>query len=96
MAREAIELWINTALEDGRPIPKAKPMEHHMADPEFKGWAWGVVEVNMDDLSDTVERINISVPRRVLRQIDQYVDQRHETRSGFLSRAALEAIYEKA
>ncbi len=96
MAREAIELWINTALDDGQPIPKAKPMEHHMTDPEFKGWAWGVVEVNMDDLSDTVERINISVPRRVLRQIDQYVDQRHETRSGFLSRAALEAIYEKA
>lgn len=50
----------------------------------------------MDDLSDTVERINNSVPRRVFRQIDRYVGQRHETRSGFLSRAALEAIYEQA
>lgn len=96
MAKEAIETWINTALDDGQSIPKVKPMENHMANVEFKGWAWGVVEVDMDDLSDTVDRINVSIPRRVLRQIDQYVNKRHENRSGFLARAALEVIHEQA
>lgn len=94
MAREAIELWLNTALDAGQPIPRARTLEEHMADPEFKGWAWGVIEIDLDDFDDTVERINITVPRRVLRQIDKYVAVRHENRSGFLARAALESIYE--
>jgi predicted RNase H-like HicB family nuclease len=96
MAKEAIGLWINTALDDGQVIPKAKPMAEHMADPGYKGWAWGVVEVDLADFEDTIERVNITLPRRVLRQIDQYVDRHHENRSGFLARAALEAIHERA
>lgn len=36
MVKEAIELWINTALDDGQPIPKAKSMEHDMADPNSR------------------------------------------------------------
>ncbi|KZC37454.1 MULTISPECIES: type II toxin-antitoxin system HicB family antitoxin [Rhodanobacter] len=95
-AREAIELWLNAALDTGQPIPKAKTLEEHMADPEYKGWAWGVIEIDLADFDDTVERINITVPKRVLRQIDKYVAVRHENRSGFLARAALEAIYENA
>jgi predicted RNase H-like HicB family nuclease len=93
MARKAIELWIklwiNMARGDAQPIPRAAPWERYMADPAFNGWAWGVVEVNMGDLGDTVERIHIAVPRRVARRIDRYVEQRHATRSGFLSRATL-------
>lgn len=96
MAREAIESWLNTALDAGQPIPKARTLEEHMADPEYKGWAWGVIEIDLADFDDTVERINITVPRRVLRQIDKHVAVRHENRSGFLARAALEAIYEHA
>ena len=95
MAQEAIALWINTALDDGQAIPHAKSMEEHSADPEFNGWAWGVIEVNFDDFATDVERVNISISKRVLKQIDSYVNKSTETRSGFLARAALEAIYEK-
>jgi predicted RNase H-like HicB family nuclease len=96
MAREAIVLWINSALDDNQAIPTAKPMETHMADPEFKGWAWGVIEVDLADFTDEIERVNISIPKRVLKQIDQYANKHNEARSSFLARAALELIYADA
>lgn len=95
MAEESIALWINTALDEGQAIPKAKSLEEHMANPEFKGWAWGVIDVKMEDFATDVERVNISISKRVLNQIDSYVGRGTETRSGFLSRAALEVIYEQ-
>ena len=33
--------------------------------PDFKGWIRAVVEVDPEDLSDTVERVNITLPKRV-------------------------------
>jgi len=95
MAEESIALWINTALDEGQAIPTAKSLEKHMANPEFKGWAWGVIDVNLDNFATDVERVNISISKRVLKQIDSYVGKSTETRSGFLARAALEVIYEQ-
>lgn len=93
MAREAIELWINTALDDDQTIPKARPLEVHMADPEYKGWAWGVIDIDLADFVDDIERVNITLPKRVLRQIDRYAKNHNEARSSFLARAALEVIH---
>lgn len=95
MAEEAIALWVNTALDDGHAIPTARPIEVHMANPEFDGWAWGVIDVDMNNFATDVERVNISISKRILKQIDSYVGTSTETRSGFLSRAALEVIYEQ-
>ena len=60
--------------------------------PDFKGWIWAVVEIDPDDLSDAVERVNITLPKRVLTAADRYAAARGETRSGFLARAALETM----
>lgn len=43
-------------------------------------------------LDDRTERVNISVPRRILTRIDRYASAHGETRSGFLVNAALERI----
>lgn len=94
MAKEAIELWINTALDADQAIPTPSPMEAHQADAEFAGWSWGVVSVDMAAFDDTVERINITMPRRVLRQIDQYVKRHHGNRSSFLAESALKSVYD--
>jgi metal-responsive CopG/Arc/MetJ family transcriptional regulator len=48
--------------------------------------------VDLAQLDKKPERINVSIPRFVLRKIDSFADARHETRSGFLSRAALSLI----
>jgi len=43
-AREAIELWCQTVIEDGGNIPAAKTFAEHQANPDFVGWIWAVVE----------------------------------------------------
>lgn len=44
-AREAIELWCQTMIEDGGVMPMAKTLAEHQADPDYAGWIWAVVEV---------------------------------------------------
>ena len=41
-------------------------------------------------LDDTLERVNISLPRRVLRRLDALARNAGETRSGFIARMAIE------
>jgi predicted RNase H-like HicB family nuclease len=94
-AKEAIEAWINTALDNGDAIPRPRPIEAHMHDPDYQGWMWGIVSIDMADFADTVERVNITLPRRVLHQIDRYAERHHENRSSFLMRAALEVMAER-
>ena len=60
--------------------------------PDFKSWIWAIVEINPEDLSDVVERVNITLPKRVLTAADRYAAARGETRSGFLARAAFETM----
>jgi predicted RNase H-like HicB family nuclease len=91
-AREAIELWISTTLDDGGAIPATKSLAKHRAKREFKGWIWGVVDVDILQFDGPAERINITLPRRVLAAIDRYAKRNGESRSGFLARAALDGM----
>lgn len=91
-SKEAISLWIETVLDDGGTIPAPGKLADHVKDPAFAGWAWAVVEVDAALLDDKAERVNISVPRRILARIDRYATAKGETRSGFLVNAALERI----
>lgn len=88
-AREAIELWLEVAIDDGMPIPEPSPLAEHQRKREFKGWIWGLVTVDLASLSDKVERINITLPSRVLRRIDQAAKEAGESRSGYIARRAL-------
>ncbi|KGO35351.1 MAG: type II toxin-antitoxin system HicB family antitoxin [Desulfoprunum sp.] len=91
-SREAIALWIETALDAGETIPAPGRIADHVHNPEYAGMIWAIVDIDSALLDDKTERINISVPRRVLSRIDRYVSARGETRSGFLVNAALERI----
>ena len=42
-------------------------------------------------LDDTLERVNLSLPRRVLHRLDALARSAGETRSGFIARMAVEA-----
>ena len=46
-AKEAIELWLETVIEDGHPIPKSSPITKHQTHPDFADWIWAVVEVEL-------------------------------------------------
>lgn len=88
-AKEAIELWLEVAIDDGLAVPEPLSLEKHQATKAFKGWTWGVVSVDIAALSDKAERINITLPARVLRRIDQAAKTAGESRSGYLARRAL-------
>ena len=65
---------------------------HACGQSEFQGWIWAIVEIDPEDLSDAVERVNITLPRRVLTAADRYAAAHRESCSGLLARAALETM----
>lgn len=87
-AREAIEAHCEILAEDGKDIPPPAPLAEHQADSELQGWIWAMVDVPVERYFGPAEKINITVPARVLARIDDYAKRHGETRSGFLVRAA--------
>ena len=88
-AKESIELWIETALDMDQVIPKPSPITELQKRKEFKGWIWAMVEINPALMSDEVERVNITLPKRVLARLDSKAKKYGETRSGLIAHLAL-------
>ena len=88
-AEEAGLAWIDAALDAGEAIPEPSPLEAVRAKPEFAGWILSLVTINPAALDDTVERVNITLPRRVLRRLDEEARAAGETRSGYIAKLAM-------
>lgn len=92
-AKEAIIGHLETLLELGEKVDlHASSIEDLQSHADYKGVVWGLVDVDLSKIDSTPERVNISLPKFVLNRIDSYVTSKHETRSGFLARAALSAL----
>jgi hypothetical protein len=90
-AGEAIYAWIEAALDAGDEIPKPSSLESVRRAPEFEGWAFGIIDVDAAALDATPERVNIILPRRVLRLLDVKSKSNGESRSGYIAHLALAA-----
>ena len=88
-AHEAIVLHLDGLLDDGEDIPPPHPVSEHQGRPEVAGWIWAVVEIDPAMLDNQVERVNITLPRRVLSRLDRAARAAGETRSGYIARLAL-------
>lgn len=84
--KEVIAGWIETELDEGHDIPLPSKIEDITKRKEFKGWVIGVVEVPDSLLSEKAQRVNITLPSRVLRRLDFLAKTSGETRSGYISR----------
>ena len=93
-AVEAIEAFCEVLAEDGHDLPVHVPMAKLQAEhgDEFKSWTWAVVEAPIERLFGPAEKINITIPGRILARIDDYAKHRGMSRSGFLVHAAQEAM----
>ena|ERR1035438_9235582 len=89
-AEEAAAAWIDTALDAGEAIPAPSGLEAIRANPAWRGWAVGVISLDPALLDDTTERVNITLPRRVLRRLDALARAAGESRSGFIAHLTLE------
>ena len=91
-AEEAIVAWIEVALDAGQDIPPPSRVEVlRKQHKEWRAWVWAIINVDPAVLDDTLERVNISLPRRVLHRLDALARATGETRSGFVARMALKA-----
>lgn len=90
-AKEAAAAWIDAALDEAQAIPHASTLEEIRRLPEYAGWAVGVIEVDDALSDDTIERVNITIPRRVLRRLDDLARSRGQSRGAFISDLTLSA-----
>jgi predicted RNase H-like HicB family nuclease len=89
-AEEAILGWLEIRLDTGEAIPPPSSLDTLRAThPDYRDWVWAVVTVDPAALDDTVERVNITLPRRVLHRLDARARAAGGSRSGFIARLAL-------
>jgi len=89
---EAIDLHLEGLMEDGGNIPAPRPIAEHLANPDFADGVWAAVDVNVSRFEGKSEKINITLPRRLLAKIDDYASSHGKTRSGFLAEAARQVM----
>jgi predicted RNase H-like HicB family nuclease len=89
-AEEAAAAWIDAALDAGERVPPPTSLEAVRSDPQYRGWAFGVISLDPALLDDSIERVNISLPRRVLKRLDALARAAGESRSGYIAQLTLE------
>jgi predicted RNase H-like HicB family nuclease len=63
---EAAALWIDSVLDTGGSVPAPSTLDAVRANPDYAGWSFGVITIDPALLDDSVQRVNITLPRRVL------------------------------
>jgi predicted RNase H-like HicB family nuclease len=89
-AEEAIALWIDATIDAGDAIPTPSSLDTIRLNSEFVGWIFAIVAIDPALLDDTVERINITLPRRVLKRLDALAEAAGSSRSGYVAQLTLE------
>lgn len=86
--KEAIDLHLEGLVEEGHDLPLPHPIAQHRTNPDLANGIWALVDVDVSRFDGRAEKINITVPRRMLAKIDSYAKAHGATRSGFLVEAA--------
>ena len=89
-AEEAAAAWIDATLDAGGAIPVASRLDVVQVNPDYAGWAFGVITLAPALFDDTTERVNLTLPRRVLSRLDALAKAAGESRSGFVAQLTLE------
>ena len=89
-AEEAAAAWIDATLDAGGAIPAASSLDVVQVNPDYAGWAFGVITLAPALFDDTTERVNLTLPRRVLSRLDALAKAAGQSRSGFVAQLTLE------
>lgn len=91
-ALEAIDLHLEGVTEEGGDVPLPGSIQEHYDNPDFAGGTWAFVDADTSKFDGRAEKINITIPRRILAKVDDYAQSHGLTRSGFLVQAAEKAM----
>jgi predicted RNase H-like HicB family nuclease len=89
-AEEAASAWIDATLDSGASIPAPSSLTTLRDKPEYAGWMFGVITIDPALLDDAPERVNISLPRRVLHRLDALAKSAGLTRSSYIAHMTIE------
>lgn len=88
--QEAVEVWM-----DGEDfaLPKPSSIAQLKDNQDYQyGGVWMLVSVDVSRIDPSPQRVNVSLPRRLLAEIDAYASSHGASRSGFLAEAAKAAM----
>lgn len=93
-AREAIDFHLEGLVEDNDDIPVASTVQSYASNPEYVGFIWAVIDIDITQYLGKAEKINVTLPSSLIHRIDAYVSTHPEykSRSGFLASTALEKL----
>ena len=92
-AVEVAHLMLQEMAASGQTIPLPTHAAAHRANPEFAEMGWGMLDIDISPYLGKTEKVNVTLPGFVIRQIDRYVSAHSvKSRSSFLADAALEKL----
>lgn len=81
-------------MELGKNLPAVSSVGELAKNPDYTGYTWALVEIDVTRLLGGSEKINVTLPKSLSDRIDRCVATHPEfkSRSDFLAQAALERI----
>lgn len=86
--KDAVSGWVECESEENKQIPLPTSIENYLNNPDYSNCLWLLVDLS-DEITDKTERINITIPRRVLNRLDALAKTAGCSRSGLISQMVL-------
>ncbi len=89
-AKEALEFHFEALAEAGELPPHSSAINEHIDNPDFQGWVWALVDVDVEPYLGKSAKINVTLPNLLKKKIDDVVkhNSTYRDRSHFLQVAA--------
>ncbi len=89
-AKDAVEFYLEDLAERGKLPPTAGELSFWQKEERYQGWAWAVVDVDIEPFLGKAAKVNVTLPNLVTKRIDDLVKSHPEykNRSHFLQVAA--------
>lgn len=94
-AKDAIASHLEILAEDSEEIPLASNVSKYLDDGEYNGMIWAVVDIDVSRYLGKAEKVNVTLPSRLIRLIDDKVgkDRLYKSRSAFLAAGAEKLLH---
>ena len=89
--QEAIELFCEG---EDQALPEPSKLSVLLADDQFQGGAWVLVDIDTQKLNTRSKRFNASMRVELLARVDEAAEKLHMSRSAYLAMAAEEKLKE--
>lgn len=83
--QEAVEAHFS---DDDEVVPEPTPLEQLVVSADYQRGVWMLFDIDLSRISSRAIRLNISLPERLVQQIDEVARERRMSRSAFLALAA--------